>query len=167
MSKPVSDDDVAEAVRVIRVTIHTTGFPFESSTRSDNHASIFLVMDNSVDSGKSVRVTMMRNYSECKCEYAYSLSSVKDVDLKPTANVTVGKFLDLIREKKLDKYELHPDGVGCRFWVKSALQAFQTAGLVDPSADLSEVYEALEYNHSRGQPPQFSPMVAGKFLSDP
>ncbi|KAK2873962.1 hypothetical protein FQN49_001965 [Arthroderma sp. PD_2] len=163
MSKPVSDDDLAEVVRIIRVTIHTTGLPFESSTRSDNHASIFLV----VNSESSVRLTMMNNYSEITCEYEFSSSSVKDVDLKPTANVTVGKFLDLIRQKRLDKYELHPDGVGCRFWVNSALQAFQMAGLFDPSADVSQAYEALKYNYSRNQPPQLSPLVAGKFLSSP
>ena len=113
MSQPISTGDLINTMRVIRVTIHTMGFPFESSTRSDNHASIFLV----VNSERSVRITMMNNYSEMACEYDVSLSSVKDVDLKPATNATVGDFLGLIRQKKLDKYELHADVVGCRFWV--------------------------------------------------
>ncbi|KKZ63879.1 hypothetical protein EMCG_01832 [[Emmonsia] crescens] len=164
MSQPISTDDLINPMRVIRVTIHTMGFPFENSTRSDNHASIFLV----VNSQSSVRMTMMNNYSEMTCEYDVSLSSVKDVDLKPTTNATVGEFFDLIHQKKLDQYELHADewaaAFGCK---KSALQAFQTAGLIDPSASVSQAYEALEYNYSRNQPPQLSPMIAGKFLSNP
>ncbi|PGH27217.1 hypothetical protein AJ80_01174 [Polytolypa hystricis UAMH7299] len=121
MSTTLTTADYALPVGDIRVTMHTTGKFFESDTPSGNHASIFLLTGN----GTSVRLNMTKagptdtigTYTEDRCLYDKSRSSLHDIDLRAVTGLTLEHVTRLIVTKGRHKYRLAPSGVGCRFWV--------------------------------------------------
>ncbi|KAL3713822.1 hypothetical protein TMatcc_002527 [Talaromyces marneffei ATCC 18224] len=120
-TRPLTPAEYDLPVRLIRITIHTTGKFFESDTRSGNHASIFLV----IGVNRSVRINMtkagptdtMGTYTVTWCDYDVSNSSVRDIDITPVQGLTVRHITHLITRNGRDKYMLAPSGVGCRYWV--------------------------------------------------
>ncbi|PGG99568.1 hypothetical protein AJ80_09336 [Polytolypa hystricis UAMH7299] len=169
-SAPVSNSDRTLTVTTIRVTVHTQGFFFDCDTRSSNHASIFLIAGPS----KSIRLNMIKagttdtmgTYTETSCPYIQSVSSLHDIDVVAAPGLTVGRFLDVVHQKGLNKYELHYTGVGCRYWVKSVIEAFESAGFIDPSSPVSasQVAHDLEYNYTKNNDREHDPIRPGKFV---
>ncbi|KAK2808770.1 hypothetical protein FQN50_004442 [Emmonsiellopsis sp. PD_5] len=100
------------------------------------------------------------------CLYEVSNTALHNIDLRTIEGLTVGKIIDLLEQKGRDKYQLAPSGVGCRFWVKTMLQDMEDAGYIDPTSPtrVSQAYEDIEYNYSKGQARELSPIVPGVFL---
>ncbi|KAM5476802.1 hypothetical protein MauCBS54593_000072 [Microsporum audouinii] len=169
VSTPLTDADLALPVTIIRITIHSMGMFFESDTRSGNHASIFLI----VGPYASVRLNMtkagptdtMGTYTKSLCPFVVSNSSLHNIDLIAAGGVTVRHLIDYIHTTGMEKYRLAPSGVGCRFWVKSVIQGFESAGFVASSSPVKADGAAhrLRYNYSRDQAPEFEEIVPGSF----
>ena len=90
---------------------------------SQNHWSIYLI----VKGGGSVRLNMETNPAPGKVEgifnvtrhqYELTTSRGRHWDFPTTTNnVTVGKILRLIGDKRRNRYRMTPTGVRCRHWV--------------------------------------------------
>ncbi|KAF3893265.1 hypothetical protein GTR04_4044 [Trichophyton interdigitale] len=170
MAPPLKPEELLLPVTVIRVTMHTTGYFFESDTRSGNHASIFLLTGNY----KSVRLNMtkagptdtMGTYTETRCEYESSHSSLHDIDIPAVTGLTVDHVIRLILTKGRRNYRLAPSGVGCRFLVKTIIEDLEGTGYIHPDGKdaIVQAYNDLQYNYSQGQSPEFEAIVPGTFV---
>ncbi|KMU82186.1 hypothetical protein CIHG_10580 [Coccidioides immitis H538.4] len=150
--------------------MHTLGIIFESDTRSENHTSIYLLTGQrssvQLNMIKANPTAVMGTLERKFCLYEVSSTALHNIDLRAIEGLTVGKIIDLLEQKGRDKYQLAPSGVGCRFWVKTMLQDMEDAGYIDPASPtrVSQAYEDIEYNYSKGQARELSPIVPGVFV---
>ncbi|KAK2735610.1 hypothetical protein FQN55_002194 [Onygenales sp. PD_40] len=167
MGPALTAADYSLPVNCIRVTIHTLGKFFESDTRSGNHASIFLLtgdeMSVRLNMTKAAPTDTMGTYTQERCLYDTSRTSLHDMDLPAVQGFTVQHVIHLINEKGRHKYRLAPSGVGCRFWVKTVIEDLKSAGYIDPVSAV-QVCNGLQYNYSRDREPEFEAIVPGTFV---
>ncbi|KAJ8068359.1 hypothetical protein OCU04_003921 [Sclerotinia nivalis] len=169
-TRKIEPKDYDLLVDTIRVTVHTTGKFFDSDTRSGNHASIYLLASN----GASVRLNMTKLTADAKrgtyqltyCRYQHTNSSLIDFDLKATSRgLKVKHVLELIEERKRDKYKLARSGLGCRFWVQTIIKDLQEMKFISSSSEVSaaDAVEGLRYSYSKGKRPELDEVDPGSF----
>ncbi|KAK2796104.1 hypothetical protein FQN52_000079 [Onygenales sp. PD_12] len=80
------------------------------------------------------------------CMYEVSNTALHDIDLRAIEGLTVGKIIDLLD--------------------KTMLQDMEDPGYIDPASPIrvSQAYEDIEYNYSKGQARELSPIVPGVFV---
>ena len=107
-------------VKVARVIVHTIG-AWTSGTMSDNHWSIYLLLDNY----KSVRMNMRAEVGDPKgilewsptLAYVLSASAIQHWDYPVNSGVTVADVYKLIMGLRRDQYMMSGGGSGCRWWM--------------------------------------------------
>ncbi|RDW61107.1 uncharacterized protein DSM5745_10605 [Aspergillus mulundensis] len=170
MPRPINDSDRSLVVQQVRVVVHTMGYFFDGDTRSGNHASIFLV----TGSEQSIRLNIIKDGPTDTmgtlqiqvCEYVNSTSALRKWDFPAPPSRTVGQFLDLLVSKGRHRYQLARSGVGCRFWVSTMIEDYESARYLVSTVTMNAVSlkNALQYNYTRDQGPEYEPMVPGTFV---
>ena len=119
----VTDNRIVWAVRVV---CHTLGRMGTTTEVSDNHWSIYLVINDQ----ESVRLNMRAKpgYITGNLEvksYAYSLTSsqVRYWDFQAVPNLPVDYVLRLVHQNGRHLYNMSGGGSGCRYWGASNLLA--------------------------------------------
>jgi hypothetical protein len=104
----------------VRVVAHTAGPMGPNTPMSENHWSIYLMIDN----GTSVRMNMMADPGVRKgrlvwsiLQYQHSTSTLKSWDFPVVQHVEVHHVYELIIHKGRDQYWMSGGGSGCRYWV--------------------------------------------------
>lgn len=105
----------------IRVVAHSPGPIVPSGILSQNHWSIYLLVEH----GGSVRVNMALRYREDQNgsltlslhDYTHVHSEVKAFEVPVSPDVTIGKLLHAIWRKKRFRYKMTESGAGCRYWM--------------------------------------------------
>ena len=108
-------------VEMVRVVAHTMGAVVHGGQLSQNHWSIYLI----VEGGGSVRLNMAittpsddtGKFSVTRHQYTETQSAVRYFDFAAGDSITVGHVLCLIQDKARHRYRMTPTGVGCRHWV--------------------------------------------------
>ena len=187
-TRKITADDANLIIQTIRVTIHTTGKFFEGDTRSGNHASIYLLIED----GSSIRLNMIKagptdrmgTYDPKYCNYHDSTSSIRNFDVQATSGLTVNHVLSLVNERRRHIYRLARSGVGCRFWVlvipdadyyiflanlylsQTVIKDIDESCFVASSSplDAATVVDGLRYNYSRLKTPEFEEVDPGTFV---
>ncbi|KXS98540.1 hypothetical protein AC579_4792 [Pseudocercospora musae] len=109
----------ARIVRKVRVTIHNTG-AHESSSWSENHVSIYLLVDN----GQAVQFNMRTSEDgyvsgSLKIDvrtYQTSNTAIRSIDFLPLMNFTPNDLQARVQQFQLGGYDFTPGGVGCRYY---------------------------------------------------
>ncbi|KAK2789861.1 hypothetical protein FQN53_001224 [Emmonsiellopsis sp. PD_33] len=153
MGPALTAADYSLPVNCIRVTIHTLGKFFESDTRSGNHASIFLLtgdeMSVRLNMTKAAPTDTMGTYTQERCLYDTSRTSLHDMDLPAVQGFTVQHVIHLINEKGRHN--------------KTVIEDLKSAGYIDPVSAV-QVCNGLQYNYSRDREPEFEAIVPGTFV---
>ena len=108
-------------VKTVRVVVHTSGI-WPNGTMSDNHWSIYLLLENN---NRSVRMNMMAESDNPKgtlewspnLDYTLSTSAIRHWDYPFMSGVTVANVYDLIMGNRRDQYMMSGGGSGCRWWM--------------------------------------------------
>ena len=111
----------ARSVKSVRVVVHTLGV-WPNGTISDNHWSIYLLLENNQS---SVRMNMRaesgnpKGILEWSPNLAYTLhtSAIQHWDYSFISGVTVANVYDLIMRNRRDQYKMSGGGSGCRWWM--------------------------------------------------
>jgi len=112
-----------------------------------NHWVAFLELDGQV----SVKVDMtpgsdgstgvaMFSYRT----YRSTMQAVVDLVYETRNNPTVQTILNLVTEKRLDKYRFNADGEGCRLWIYKFIKSLEDAGYLD-AGTAGTVWNYLSY----------------------
>ncbi|EHY60709.1 hypothetical protein ABEF92_000304 [Exophiala dermatitidis] len=135
---------------------------------SQNHWSIYLI----IKGGGSVRLNMETDPTPGKHEgifkvtrhqYEMTTSCVRHWDCPATDNITVGRILKLIGEKRRNRYRMTPTGVGCRHWVLTIIGDLVNAGYIGDTNATATLNQVIQFNYSRNQHPVALPMLKGSF----
>ncbi|EGE09351.1 hypothetical protein TEQG_08327 [Trichophyton equinum CBS 127.97] len=115
---------------------------------------------------KAGPIDTMGTYSEMRCRYDKSRTSLHTVDLQAVAGLTVKRVTELVLEKGRRNYRLAPSGVGCRFWVKTIVEDLDSAGFIDASSKdaVAQVYNDIQYNYTKDKASEFEPIDPSTFV---
>ena len=105
--------------KTIRVTIHTTG-AWPSSNHSNNHVTIFLLLENH----RAVQINMRTDADDRRGQliwklvgYQQSLSEIKHMDYQLATAIEVRILYNAIRyDWKYHQYRFSAGGSGCHYW---------------------------------------------------
>ena len=116
---PTTAQADSRGISQIRVVVHTLGPA--GPTISDNHWSIYLVLQN--DEG-SVRINMRAEYDDptgilewSKQDYVLTNSAVRHWDFPAAQGLKVEHIARLIYGLGRQRYDMSGGGSGCRWWV--------------------------------------------------
>ena len=177
-------------VEKVRFVAHTLGPVAPGAQLSQNHWSVYLL----VKGGGSVRLNMATNdragddngvFTVTRHAYALTTSAVRHFDFAVAKDVTVGRILRLIGEKRRQRYRMTPTGVGCRHWMYvfrllsihpgAALMLTTStrltigsdmagAALFAESNAVNLLSQHLQYNYSRNREPVALEIKKGTFF---
>ncbi|KJX96561.1 hypothetical protein TI39_contig614g00010 [Zymoseptoria brevis] len=63
--------------------------------------------------------------------YRFTKQAAKVVHLTPGTPITVGRFMEILKQNKYDKYRFTTNGTGCRYWTHRVVELLRGLGVVD------------------------------------
>ncbi|KLJ11089.1 hypothetical protein EMPG_13609 [Blastomyces silverae] len=169
----------ARVVAQVRVVVHTTGKA--SPTTSDNHWSIYLILQGNADSPQeSVRANMTSDLPHLTGKLVWrSHSFIRpssalahwDFETAPvlakgiSRPIQVNDIAALIYTKGRHKYIMSGGGSGCRFWVLTILRDLAQNNYISlPENGLKDIEDCLQYQYHTDREPRKINWIEGTFL---
>ncbi|KAF2229437.1 hypothetical protein EV356DRAFT_387128 [Viridothelium virens] len=107
-------------ISFIRIVVHNTGVYGSPSQMCNNHWTIYLVVNGTESVQINMRGAENSNQGTLVIDnrnYIVSSSSLRYWDIVPTTAIYSEHVLDLIYERRRNRYTMSGGGSGCRWWM--------------------------------------------------
>ncbi|KAJ5984607.1 hypothetical protein N7481_006706 [Penicillium waksmanii] len=158
------------SVEKIRPSFLAAEYGVDPSAHLDTHAVLYLLTadGNSIElnMGSPSALTDMGRMIIGQRTFRRHRHCFKHWSLVVRPGLTVRDILRAIQEERRHIYQFHRSGLGCRYWVRTVINDFREHGFfyLTQNRPLRRFMKGVGYSYPRGQAPEKSPIVRGRFL---